>query len=192
MPRARFSLARILADLSRALRGLGVSWYVFGAQALALRGLPRATADLDVTVLLGSTATGELVAALRRAGFEPAFPDPTFIERTRIVPVRHVASGFPVDVVLGGPGLEELFAAGAERLRVGRVSIPVASATHLLVMKVLAARPKDLEDATSLLGALRGEIDEPEVDHIVRAIAEAIGEDDAVRALALVRARAAR
>jgi hypothetical protein len=36
-------------------------------------------------------------------------------------------------------------------LRVGRRSIPVATPTHLLVMKVLAGRPKDLEDVAALL-----------------------------------------
>jgi hypothetical protein len=44
------SVAEVLGDLSKALRDLRIAWYVFGAQALVLRGFPRATAGLDVTV----------------------------------------------------------------------------------------------------------------------------------------------
>lgn len=58
-------------------------------------------------------------------------------------------------------------------------------------MKVLAARPKDLEDATSLMKALSDQIDQQEVDRIVRSIASAVGEDDILRTLARVRARVA-
>jgi len=62
----------------------------------------------------------------------------------------HRPTAFPVDVVLGKPGLEQIFVDGARPIRVGRLRIRVASATRLLVMKVLAARPKDLEDAATL------------------------------------------
>lgn len=48
----------------------------------------------------------------------------------------------PVDVVLAGPGLEELFLRRRRRHRRGGVSIPVASPEDLIVMKLLAALPR--------------------------------------------------
>src|SRR4051794_23762878 len=110
MSRTSVSVASVLGDLARALRRLRVRWYVFDAQALVLRGLPRATADLDVTVLLGNRPTKRLTDALVSGGFTLRFPDPSFVASTRVLPIVHAASGFPVDVVLGGPGLEERFA----------------------------------------------------------------------------------
>jgi hypothetical protein len=75
MPQTNVSVADVLADLARVLRRLRLRWYVFVAQALVLRGLPRATADLDVTVLLGQRATTELSKALVAGGFSLRFSD---------------------------------------------------------------------------------------------------------------------
>lgn len=44
------ALAETLAALRRALAAQKVRWFVFGAQAIAVRATPRATQDIDVTV----------------------------------------------------------------------------------------------------------------------------------------------
>jgi hypothetical protein len=48
--------------------------------------------------------------------------------------------GPPLDVVLAGPGLEELFLARAESREIGGVLVPVATGEDLVAMKVLAGR----------------------------------------------------
>lgn len=186
------SVAEVLGDLSRALRALRITWYVFGAQALVLRGFPRATADLDVTVLLGTMPTTRLVTELGKRGFSPAFQDAAFVATTRVLPVVHKSTGLPVDIVLGGPGLEEHFASAAERVKVGRLFVPVATANHLVVMKVLAGRPKDIEDAASLLADRAGRIDAKEIEDLTRSLSSALGEDDVLVHLAEARKRASR
>ncbi len=70
----------------------------------------------------------------------------------------------------------------------GRRSIPVATPTHLLVMKVLAGRPKDLEDVAALL-ARHDTIDDRDVDSLVRMLADALGDGDVIERLAAVRRR---
>jgi len=192
MPRALHSVAEVLGQLSRAFRDLRITWYVFGAQALVLRGFPRATADLDVTVLLGAIPPSRLVAALEKRGFKPSFKDAAFVAATRVLPVVHKATGFPVDIVLGGPGLEGLFAAAAEKVKVGRLLVPVATATHLVVMKVLAGRPKDIEDAAALLAVQADQIDAKEMTGLVGSLASALAENDILMRLAEARKRASR
>lgn len=55
MPRQlRSSLARVLADLHELLAAQGLEWYLFGARAAQLRGLRRATVDVDITVFAGA------------------------------------------------------------------------------------------------------------------------------------------
>lgn len=190
MPRTAHSTADVLTALAQALRKLRVPWYVFGAQALVLRGSPRATADLDVTVLLGTLPTSRLVAVLTSAGFALQFDSEDFVAATRVLPVFHKQSRFPVDIVLGGPGLEERFAAAAEPIRVGRQKIPVASSTHLVLMKVLAGRPKDIEDAATLLAARKSEIDAEELDELALDLAKALDETDVLAHLTEARRRA--
>ena len=154
MPRVRSPFADVLSSLSRALQALGVRWFLFGAQAAIVYGAERLTNDVDVTVDAGDLPTAALVAHLARAGFELRVRDVNgFVRRTRVVPFRHTASGIDVDLVLAGPGPEELFFQRARRRRIEGVSVPVVSADDLVVMKVLAGRPKDLEDVVEVLAA---------------------------------------
>jgi len=143
VPRKRSPVADVLVALDLSCAAIGVSWYLFGAQAALLYGSARLTADVDVTVLLGDVSTEALVAALAGEGFELRISDPAFVAATRVIPVVHRATGFPTDVVLGGPGLEELFLSRASRRSVGGTRIPVVSAEDLIVMKILAGRDKD-------------------------------------------------
>jgi hypothetical protein len=135
-------------------------WFLFGAQAAILHGVARLSADVDVTVDLGSRSTRELVEALAAAGFALRVADTGgFVEATRVLPFVHEASRIPVDVVLAGPGLEDMFFAGAEERLVGGARVPVASAEDLVTMKVLAGRPRDIGDVTAILRARRGTLD---------------------------------
>jgi hypothetical protein len=140
-----------LVAFARFAKQLGVRWYVFGAQAVNLYGFPRATADLDVTVALGSLDPSDVVAKLRKAKFTPRFEDEAFIAATRVIPVVHDASASPIDIVLAGPGLEEQFLDEVVFHSIGRIKVPVLSLENLIVTKLLAGRPKDLEDVRELL-----------------------------------------
>jgi hypothetical protein len=147
-------LAELLAALGGVFTRLGLRWYLFGAQAAILHGAARLTADVDVTVHTGEHSASALAAALEAAGFALRVPDvDRFVERTRVLPLVHTASAMPVDVVLAGPGLEEVFLSRAQARTVGQVAVPVVSPEDLVAMKILAGRPKDLEDAIAVLRA---------------------------------------
>ncbi len=154
----------------------GIRWYVFGAEAVNRYGFPRKTADLDLTIDLDGRDPVAFVPALRRAGFEPRFPDEAFIRATRVIPVVHRATHLPVDLVLAGPGLEQLFLDRARSERIGRVEIPILAPEHLVVTKILAGRPKDLEDVRELL-AMRA-IDRAEIEALLSELEEALGQSD--------------
>jgi predicted nucleotidyltransferase len=53
--------------------------------------------------------------------------------------------------VLAGPGLEEQFLARAVLVDIGGVRVPVMSPEDLVVTKILAGRPKDIEDVRGIL-----------------------------------------
>jgi hypothetical protein len=170
-------LADLLADLDRALTALGIRWYLFGAQAAILYGVARLTADVDVTVDAGSLANADLVAQLAARGFALRVPDAgEFVEKTRVLPLVHAKSRIPVDVVLAGPGLEELFFGRVEERNVGGVRIPVAAAEDIVTMKVLAGRLKDLDDVASILRACS--LDTDRVRSTLRLLEQALDRRD--------------
>lgn len=185
----------LLAALALALESIGAGWYVFGAQAALIHGAARFTADLDVTVRLRDDDAfnqSALVNALVAAGFQLRAAGDAFLEQTRVLPALHTATGMPVDIVLAGPGLEELFLERAEFHDLEGLRVPVARAEDIVVMKILAERPKDLEDVAAILAAHPGALDLGLVRSTLRLLEEALGQSDLLPALerALDRARA--
>ncbi len=154
-----------------------IRWYVFGAEAVNLYGFPRKTADLDLTIDLGDRPPIDFLPVLRRAGFEP-LQDQAFIDETRVIPVAHRATKLPIDLVLAGPGLEQLFLERVRYHRVGTVQVPVIAPEHLVVTKVLAGRPKDLEDVRELLAVAK--LDREEIEALLGELEEALGQSDLV------------
>ena len=186
-PRGPARPASDVAELLRAFQGvarrLRVPWYVFGAQAVAAYGVPRATADVDITVMLGATAVSKLVAALQKDGFALKIADPAFIAETRVLPVKHVVSGWDLDIVLAGPGVEELFMGRTRKLLVGGVTVPLIAVEDLIATKLLAQRPKDLEDVRGLLRTA-GDLDRDRLTEIVALLEEALAMSDLAPLLA--------
>ena len=159
MPSSSTRVSALLADLASALGEVGARWYLFGAQASIVHGASRLTADVDVTVDLTGVSRRKLLAALKRRGFVLEFEDPDFVDVTRVIPLVHRPTHMPVDLVLSGPGLEDLFFERAVRVKIGRRWIVVASPEDVISMKILSGRAKDLDDVEALLVARRDDLD---------------------------------
>lgn len=173
-----------IAALARLLRRLGVGWYLLGAQAVICWGRPRLSADIDVTIRLPLEKTGELVTALQAEGFHPLVEDPeAFVERTRVLPVEHRDTGLPVDVVFGGPGLEEEFLDRSVPVEIGGEKVPVISPEDLVVTKILAGRPKDVEDVRGILAVRGPALDLDRSRALLTLLEEALDRSDLVREL---------
>jgi hypothetical protein len=177
-------VADLLGDLAAGLDRLGIPWYLFGARAAILYGVARLTADVDVTVRLPEgTSSSSLVAVLAAHGFRPRVPDPEFIERTRVIPFVHAATALPLDLVLAGPGLEDRFFDRAVSRTIAGARVPVASAEDIIVMKVLAGRPKDTADITAIAAANWERLDFRYVRRTLELVEQALSQDDLMPAL---------
>jgi len=186
----RSPVAELLADLGRAFDALGISWYLFGAQAAIVYGVARLTADVDVTIRAPSSPTADWLSVLGRNGFKPRFTDPDFIEQTRVVPVVHTATALPVDLVLAGPGLEEEFLGRAVVRSVDGVPVPVVEVSDLVVLKILANRPKDLADVVMLMRVQGDAVDRGRVRAVLSMLESALGQSDLLVAFERCQAQA--
>jgi len=174
------ALGEALSALGRVLDDLGIRWYLFGAQAVVAYGQPRLTADIDVTVDLPLDRWTELVGALTEAGFSSRVDElPRFVERTRVIPVGHDPTGFPVDLVIAGPvGLEQEFLERARRTDLGGVEVSLISPEDLIVTKILAGRPKDLRDVKGIVREQGDRLDVERVRALLRLLEGALGRGD--------------
>ncbi len=124
--------------------------------------------------------------ALRVSDFDGLF------ETTRVLPLLHQRSRIPVDIVLAGPGLEELFFSRIEEQSIGDVRVPIASAEDIVVMKVLAGRSKDLEDVAAIMRARGAGLDIERIRTTLRLLEAALNRSDLTSELDRVLARTRR
>lgn len=173
------SIAEALRALAEGLQRAAARWYVFGAQAVVAYGRPRLTADVDVTVDVALERSGELLAILSPHGLElrTELP-PGFVERTRVLPLWHLPSRTPIDLVLAGPGLEQEMLDHARWVDLAGIRVPLISPEDLVVTKVLAGRAKDLDDALGVLAMQLPRLDLSRVRHLLALLEEALGRSD--------------
>lgn len=172
------AVADLLDALAAVMGERGVRWYLFGAQAAIVWGSPRLSADVDVTVEIDPAALNDYIATMGEHGFDVVFDDPDFVARTRVIPFIHRASRMPLDVVLAGPGFEEDFLQRAVSVDIGGSLIPVISPEDLIVTKILAGRPKDIEDIRGVITERRASLDVERIRVVLSLLEQALAQSD--------------
>jgi hypothetical protein len=178
----------LLSALRNVLQRWG-RWYVFGAQAVIAYGSPRLSADVDVTLDLEPDEPARFVDEMDAAGFGLRVSDPEFVRRTRVMPFVHRATGMPLDIVLAGSGLEDEFLARARLIDLGGTKVPFIHPEDLVIAKVLAGRPKDIQDARGVWRAHGADLDGDRITRLLRLLEEALGQSDLVVTFDAIRAR---
>ncbi len=154
MNRLEGALRRAAADLTRRRR----TWALVGGFAVSARAGPRFTRDVDIAVAVDDdTAAENLVRELISDGytvFSTLEHDNGRLATVRLS--REVDGvGIIVDLLFASSGIEPEIAAAAEAIEVvPGLKLPVASAGHLIALKLLArddeSRPQDLADLLAL------------------------------------------
>jgi hypothetical protein len=149
------SATDLFERLADAFEAAGVPWALIGGHAVNVWLPPRATGDIDVTVVADGDGMARTRDALERIGYragfvanEQAASGPDFIRFSgpmgeMSVEIQAAKTGFQRDVV--------------ERARCTPRAprVPVATAEDLLVFKLIADRSKDQADLRGLV-ALAG------------------------------------
>ena len=164
-------------------------WYVFGAQAVVAYGVPRFSADVDVTVALTPDDPERFARDMEAGGFTLRVDDPEFVRRTRVLPFVHVPTGMPLDVVLAGSGLEDEFLGRAKITDIGGASVPLIDVADLVIAKVLAGRPKDMEDARNLWRLHGSGAHRRRIRRLLQLLEEALGQSDLLPGFESITAR---
>lgn len=140
-------LAAAIRSALKALNSADVPYAVIGATALAVRGFPRMTQDLDVVVVTEDAWSA--IDALQRAGFRSVAP----VDRASDPEAMYVMTrrGAEVDVLVASAEPESTVVAEAKPARVFGVSAPVATHEHLVLMYLYSNQPRHKGDLARLL-----------------------------------------
>ncbi|MBN1420800.1 MAG: nucleotidyl transferase AbiEii/AbiGii toxin family protein [Planctomycetes bacterium] len=167
-----------LTDIGRYFRATQTPFAIIGGIAVVARGEPRFTGDIDVVAGIDLDRALTLLDGLEGSPFRPLLSDARDVVRAALIlPLRHRTTGIKVDVAVGLSGFERDLIARATDVDFGACMVPVATAEDLLLMKVLAGRPRDQEDAVGIVERQGPGIDWEYVMRTGRDLQEALGQD---------------
>ena len=165
-------LERIAAELDRR----SIPYMVIGGQAVLVHGEPRLTRDIDVTLGMDTDRLPELEEAARALGLQTLVDPRTFTPRTMVLPCLDPATGVRVDFILSFSPFEAEALRRAVTLQVGATPVRFVGVEDLVILKVVAGRPRDLEDARVLLHRHRS-VDRTLIERWLRELGRALGAD---------------
>lgn len=175
-----------LRALHDALQSLNVPWMVIGGVAVIAHGVPRYTADIDATVAAPNEPLERVFDTFARHHVVPRIEGALAFARERqVLLLRHELSGVALDVSLAWLPFEVEAIRRSETLDYAGVTIRIPRADDLVIYKMVAARPRDLEDVERLLLLHGPSLDLQHVTVTVREFADAL--EDAGRIDALER-----
>ncbi len=141
----------LLARVAVALADASLPYMVIGGQAVLLYGEPRLTRDVDVTLGADPARLADLLAVCDRLGLVPVADPEAFVAETLVLPCDDPTTGLRVDFIFSYEGFERSAIDRAATVRVGGVAVRFASVEDLVVLKVVAGRPRDLDDVRGVL-----------------------------------------
>lgn len=125
---------------------------LIGGQAVLLHGRPRLTEDIDLTLAAGPEALPSLLVACERLRLEPLPEDAeAFVRDTFVLPAAEPGTGIRIDFIFSTTPYERQAIERAVRVELAEVPVPFATAEDLILHKLFAARPRDLEDAAAVV-----------------------------------------
>jgi hypothetical protein len=125
---------------------------IIGGQAVLLYGEPRLTKDIDVTLGVGSEGLDQVMQSVENLKFKILVPEPgDFVRETMVLPTLHEKSGIRIDFIFSFSVYEYQAIKNAKQIKIGTQGVCFASLEDLIIHKIIAGRPRDLEDVRSVI-----------------------------------------
>jgi hypothetical protein len=181
--------ADLIARLAVALEAKRIPFMLIGGQAVLLHGEPRLTQDVDVTMGVGPDRVGDLLDVCEALGLQPLPEDPVaFARETFVLPAADPETGLRLDLIFSTTPYEAQAIDRAVLVDVGSRKVPFATAEDLILHKLFAGRPRDLEDAAGVVRRKGLELDWHYLERWAREFAVIPGREDLPAQLAALRA----
>jgi hypothetical protein len=157
-----------LEAIVRVLTAIGAQHALIGAHAMAARGYPRFTVDVDVLTTNERVLSPDVWSELAKAGATVDCRRGDADDPLRGVVHVLLADGTDVDVVVGKWKWEANVIERAEEMTISGVAICVPRTSDLILLKLAAGGFGDLQDAAALLALGNQTL----VDEVARHVAD--------------------
>ena len=147
---------KILKKLAWSLAQARIPYMIIGGQAVLLYGEPRLTRDIDVTLGIGSENLNKVLSVCKKIGLKPIPKNPgSFVSETMVLPAFDSRSGIRVDFVFSFTTYEMAAIRRVKKVSIGDQKVCFASPEDVIIHKIFAGRPRDLEDVRIIVLKIR-------------------------------------
>jgi len=144
------ALADIIQRLDQARSQKLVQSYVLvGGFAVSAWGTPRATHDIDLAVALGAADPARLATHLQ-ASYQPGDPDDP-LRGVFSVALSTGEQTVPIQLIVFQPRWAEIVFKRVEMVSILKCQVPVVHWQALVLLKLYAGGPVDLQDARDII-----------------------------------------
>jgi predicted nucleotidyltransferase len=143
---------KLLSKIGRCLEARGLSYMIVGGQAVLLYGEPRLTKDIDITLGVNIDRLDRVLSAAQELSLKP-LPDDieSFVKETMVLPTADEATGIRVDFIFSYTPYETSAIGRARGVMILGQTVNFAAPEDLVIHKIFAGRPRDLEDVRMVL-----------------------------------------
>jgi hypothetical protein len=133
---------------------------IIGGQAVLLHGEPRLTRDIDVTLGCDASALARILSVTEAADLHPLVTGiEDFVRRTNVLPLADRTTPIRVDLIFSFTPYETEAIRRSIAVPFEDTNVHFAAVEDLIIHKLVAGRPRDLEDVRGVL-ARRPVVDE--------------------------------
>lgn len=165
----------LLEKVASALDRAGIPYMVIGGQAVLRYGEARLTRDIDLTLGADVDRLPDVLSVTAECGFDVLVDPEPFVRETMVLPCSDPGSGIRLDLVFSFSPYEREAIARALPVTIGATQVRFATMEDLVIHKVIAGRPRDMEDVRGILLRNPG-LDGPLVEKHLDTIGSAVGE----------------
>jgi hypothetical protein len=143
---------KILSRVGACLDRNNFPYMIIGGQAVLLYGEPRLTRDIDITLGVSIDHLERLLQTIEQIPLKPLPNDiKTFVKQTMVLPASDAPTGIRVDFIFSFTPYETQAIKRVNKIRILGQEVCFASVEDLIIHKIFAGRPRDIEDVRIVL-----------------------------------------
>ncbi|MFH1905376.1 MAG: nucleotidyl transferase AbiEii/AbiGii toxin family protein [bacterium] len=143
---------RLISKIGRVLSTNKIPYMIIGGHAVILYGEPRFTRDIDITLGVGNERLQDILSIINQISLQilPENID-SFVKKTMVLPAMDKNTGIRVDFIFSFTTYEREAIKRAKKILIGKTRVSYASVEDVIIHKVFAHRPQDIEDVKNIL-----------------------------------------
>lgn len=150
----------LLARIAKAFERHQIPYMIIGGLAVLRYGRPRLTDDIDITLGVDATSLPVVERASSEVPLHSRVKDVSaFVKQTNVLPLIERSTGIKVDCIFSFTSYERQAIERADGVSIGGMLIRYAALEDLVIHKLVANRPVDVEDVTDMLARSGDRVD---------------------------------